>query len=145
MTTITVMGKSQPFALIYDPEITKHLAAIESKYHSLIRSTIEEQLRFEPETSTRNRKRLERPTDLPARWELRFGPDNRIMLGVNDDEELERLLLAHSPKLRAILDAAERRIDEGKGIGHDELWHQVESANRAREANGNGKKRRSKR
>jgi prevent-host-death family protein len=50
-----------------------------------------------------------------------------VLLGVEDDEELERLLLAHSRKLRAILDAANRRIDEGAGVGHDEFWQRVET------------------
>ena len=56
-----VMAKTEPFVLIYDPEIRGHLDAIDAKHHSLIRSTIEEQLQFEPETSTRNRKPLARP------------------------------------------------------------------------------------
>jgi hypothetical protein len=72
------MARKQPFALIYDPEVSRHLAAIESKYHSLIRNAIEQQLQFEPETATRNRKPLERPISLGARWELRLGPDNRF-------------------------------------------------------------------
>jgi prevent-host-death family protein len=72
----------------------------------------------------------------------RNGKAVAVLLGVSDDEELERILLAHSRKLRAILDAADRRIDEGAGIAHDEFWQQVESANRAREENGTGKKRR---
>src|SRR5688572_24237926 len=46
----------------------------------------------------------------------RNGKAVAVLLGVADDEEVERLLLAHSPKLRAILDAADRRIDEGKGL-----------------------------
>jgi prevent-host-death family protein len=75
----------------------------------------------------------------------RNGKAVAVLLGVNDDEELERLLLAHSRKLRAILDAADRRIDDGAGIGHDEFWHEVESAQRSREAKGSGKKRRTKR
>src|SRR5271154_1504896 len=74
----------------------------------------------------------------------RNGKAVAVLLGVSDDDELEGLLLAHSPKLRAILDAADRRIDEGAGIGHDEFWQQVDSANRSREGNGNGKKRRTK-
>src|SRR5207248_4081805 len=78
MTITTVMAKRQPFTLIYDPEVGRHLAAIEPKYHSLIRTAIEEQLRYEPETATRNRKQLERPIDLGARWELRLGPGNRF-------------------------------------------------------------------
>jgi prevent-host-death family protein len=75
----------------------------------------------------------------------RNGKAVAVLLGVRDDEELERLLLAHSRKLRAILDAADRRIDQGAGMGHEEFWQQVESANRAREENGSGKKRRTKR
>lgn len=31
-----------------------------------------------------------------------------VLVGVEDGEEVERLLLAHSPKLRAILEAADR-------------------------------------
>ena len=60
------MAKKLPFVLVYDQEVAGHLAAIEPKYHSLIRATIEEQLRYEPETATRNRKQLERPIDLGA-------------------------------------------------------------------------------
>ena len=75
----------------------------------------------------------------------RNGKAVAVLLGVSDDEELERVLFAHSPKLRAILDAADRRIDEGAGIGHNEFWQQVESANRAREKNGSGRKPRTKR
>ncbi len=71
----------------------------------------------------------------------RNGKAVAVLLGVADDDELERLLLAHSRKLRAILDAADRRIEEGAGIGHDELWQQVESAQRGREENSSGKKR----
>src|SRR5438477_8720855 len=75
----------------------------------------------------------------------RNGKAVAVLLGVDDDEELERLLLAHSRKLRAILDAADRRIDAGAGIGHDEFWRQVEAANRSREPDGGEKKRRTKR
>src|SRR6516225_5261786 len=73
----------------------------------------------------------------------RNGKAVAVLLGVEDDDELERLLLAHSRKLRAILDAADRRIDEGKGIGHEEFWRRVDGRNRAR-VNGGGKKKRTK-
>ena len=75
----------------------------------------------------------------------RNGKAVAVLLGVSDDEELERLLLAHSRKLSAILDAAERRIENGAGIGHDEFWQKAESTARPGEAKGNGKKRRAKR
>ena len=94
------MAKKQPFALIYHSEITGHLA-IEPQYHSLIRSAIEDQLRFEPETATRNRKQLERPIDLGARWELRLGPDNRFRVFYRVEAEARRVrILAIAVKER---------------------------------------------
>jgi prevent-host-death family protein len=74
----------------------------------------------------------------------RNGKAIAVLVGVEDDEEVERLLLAHSRKLRAILDAADRRIDQGAGIGHEEFWQRVEAADRAREPNGNRMKRRTR-
>jgi prevent-host-death family protein len=75
----------------------------------------------------------------------RNGKAVAVLLGVEDDDELERLILAHSRKLRAVLDAADRRIDAGAGIGHDEFWQKVESANRADEGKGSGPRHRTKR
>ena len=101
VTIIMVMAKRQPFTLIYDTEVRGHLDAIESKYHSLIHSTIEEQLLFEPQTATRNRKQLERPIDLGARWELRLGPDNRLRVFYRVDPEKRQVrILAIAVKER---------------------------------------------
>jgi prevent-host-death family protein len=75
----------------------------------------------------------------------RNGKAIAVLVGVEDDEEVERLLLAHSRKLRAILDAADRRIDKGAGIGHEEFWQRVEAADRARKPNGNRMRARTKR
>jgi prevent-host-death family protein len=75
----------------------------------------------------------------------RNGKAVAVLVGVEDDEEVERLLLAHSRKLRALLDAADRRIDEGAGIGHEEFWQKVEVANRARRPSGRRKKGRTQR
>jgi prevent-host-death family protein len=49
-----------------------------------------------------------------------------VLVAVTDEEELERLLMAHSPKLQALLTAAQQRIQAGKGIPHDEFWRRVE-------------------
>ena len=88
------MAKKQLFTLIYDPEVAGHLDAIEPKYHSLLRATIEEQLSFEPQKATRNRKQLERPIDMGARWELRLGPGNRfrVFYGVDVEQREVRIL-----------------------------------------------------
>jgi hypothetical protein len=72
------MATTQPFKLIYAPQVKDHLKIIERKYHALIRNTIENQLRFEPDVETRNRKPVEPPTTVEADWELRFGPNNRF-------------------------------------------------------------------
>jgi mRNA-degrading endonuclease RelE of RelBE toxin-antitoxin system len=94
-TTIRVMAKKPPFDLIYDPEVAQHLRSIEKRHLSLIREAIREQLWFEPETETRNRKPLEQPAPFGATWELRFGPANqfRVLYAV-DLERQEVLILA---------------------------------------------------
>ena len=55
----------------------------------------------------------------------RNGKAVAALVAVGDDEDLERLLMAHSPKLQAILGAARQRIQEGKGIPHEQFWEQV--------------------
>lgn len=91
VTRIMVMPKRVPFDLTYNPEVWGHLSAIEAKYHSLILAVIEEQLRFEPDTATRNRKPLERAVNLGARWELRLGPDNRFRVFYRVEAEQRRV------------------------------------------------------
>jgi prevent-host-death family protein len=60
----------------------------------------------------------------------RNGKAVAMLVAVDDDDDTERLLMAHSPKLQAMLDAARQRIREGKGISHDQFWAQVEKENR---------------
>jgi hypothetical protein len=48
-------------------------------------------------------------------------------------------------KLDAILDAAEQRIKQGKGISHEEFWRRVESSKRQRGTSANGTKRKTSR
>lgn len=73
MVTIMVMGR-QPYGLVYAPEVKRHLQAMDRRHYSVIRETMEEQLRFEP----RNRKPLQQPALLDAQWELRFGAANQF-------------------------------------------------------------------
>lgn len=70
------MAKRANFTLCFAPEAIEHLAAIESKYHGLLRRTIKEQLTHIPTEETRNRKPLDQPAPFEASWELRCGPDN---------------------------------------------------------------------
>jgi hypothetical protein len=50
-----------------------------------------------------------------------------VLLGVEDEEELGRLLLAHSKGLRAILSEARQQIREEGGIPYEQFWQKVEA------------------
>jgi len=54
------------------------------------------------------------------------GKPSAVILGVTDEDEIERLSLAYSPKFNRILDSARREIRKGKGIPHDEFWAEME-------------------
>ena len=112
MTIIMVIvAGRRPFVLVYDPEVKAHLRAIASKYRGLIRETIEEQLRFEPEAETRNRKPLQRPVAFEATWELRFGPENRFrVFYAVSHERREVQILAVGAKERNRLMVGEEEI-----------------------------------
>lgn len=75
------------FTIIYAPITKEHLRAIESRYYSLIRDTVLEQLSFEPTHETRNRKPLKRPVLFTATWELRCGPKNQFRIYYDVDRE----------------------------------------------------------
>jgi mRNA-degrading endonuclease RelE of RelBE toxin-antitoxin system len=81
------MTERRPYEIVYAAAVHKHLRAIEPKYYNLIRETIEQQLQFEPDDETRNRKPLKAPGILEADWELRFGPDNRFRVFYELDHE----------------------------------------------------------
>ena len=82
------------FDLIFAPETIEHMKAIESRHHRLIRTPIDEQLRYSPDVPTRNRKRLEAPAPFEATWELRFGQDNwlRVLYEIDEEEKVINIL-----------------------------------------------------
>jgi prevent-host-death family protein len=57
----------------------------------------------------------------------RKGKPVAVLLTAKNDEDLERLLLGHSPKLQTILEAARKRFRDGGGIPHEEFWKEVEA------------------
>jgi prevent-host-death family protein len=56
----------------------------------------------------------------------RNGRPVAVLLGVQDDDEVERLILAHSRKLRAILERSKQQMREGDWLSHEDFWKQVE-------------------
>jgi prevent-host-death family protein len=57
----------------------------------------------------------------------RNGKAVAVLLAVTDEDELERLVLAHSPKFQALLDRSRRQIEETGGIPHDVFWREVKA------------------
>ena len=51
------------------------------------RRVLEEQLRFQPDVPTQNRKPLQQPAAFEAQGEIRFGPDNRFRVLYDVDPE----------------------------------------------------------
>jgi prevent-host-death family protein len=68
-----------------------------------------------------------------------------VLIAVSDEDELECLVLAHSPRFRAILDAADRKIRKGEIIGHHDFWKTVAERHREADARANRLKAVSKR
>src|SRR3954470_3158499 len=75
----------------------------------------------------------------------RNGKAVAVLLAVTDDDELERLVLAHSPKFQALLDKSRRQIEETGGIPHDVFWREVEAESRENAAKARRAPRRTKR
>jgi mRNA-degrading endonuclease RelE of RelBE toxin-antitoxin system len=87
------MVRRQPYALVYAPQVKQHLRAVERQHYSLIRETLQEQLLFEPDAETRNRKPLRQPAVFEAQWELRLGPDNRFRVFYEIDRENRKVYI----------------------------------------------------
>ncbi len=49
-----------------------------------------------------------------------------VIIGVSDEEEIERLLMAYSPHLRAISERSRQQIRDGECLGEAEFWKQME-------------------
>ena len=50
-----------------------------------------------------------------------------MLLSIKDEDEIERMILAYSPKFQSILEIAEQQIREGHGVKHADFWREVES------------------
>lgn len=52
-----------------------------------------------------------------------------VLVRSENADDIERLLMGHSPKLQSILEAARKRFREGRGIPHEAFWKEVEAEN----------------
>lgn len=49
-----------------------------------------------------------------------------VLIAPTDDEDLENLVLARSPRFQAMLEKSRRSMKEGKGLSEEEFWSAVE-------------------
>jgi len=57
----------------------------------------------------------------------RHGKPVAVLLSIEDEDELERLVLAYTPKFQGILEAARDQIRETGGVRHEEFWQEMEA------------------
>ena len=62
----------------------------------------------------------------------RNGKPVAVLLAPSDDDDLERLLLAHSPRFQAMLNKSRQSIKAGKGLSRDEFWKTLKRRRRKR-------------
>ena len=48
-----------------------------------------------------------------------------VLLGITDEEEIERLILAYSPRFQAILASGRQQIKRAEGITHEDFWQEM--------------------
>jgi prevent-host-death family protein len=59
----------------------------------------------------------------------RNGKPVGFLISVEDDEELERLVIAYSPRFQGILKRARQHLQEAGGIPHEKFWKEMEPGN----------------
>ena len=84
------MVRAVPFVFVFAETARESLNWVEHKWHRTIQEAMNEQLRFQPDIPTRNRKPLREPIQ-GATWELRCGPDNRFRVLYKVDPELREV------------------------------------------------------
>jgi prevent-host-death family protein len=55
----------------------------------------------------------------------RNGKPVAVLLSMEDEDELERLILAYSTRFREILAAGRAQIREAGGVSHEAFWEEV--------------------
>src|SRR5271169_1690534 len=71
----------------------------------------------------------------------RNGRPVAVIVGVQDEDEIERLLMAYSPHLRAILERSRQQFRDGQWLSEAEFWSQLENAQPSKRSAKTKKKR----
>jgi prevent-host-death family protein len=57
----------------------------------------------------------------------RNGKPVGLLLGATDEDELERLILLHSPRFQRLIEKSRKQIRERKGIPLDQFWAELDA------------------
>ncbi|HET6962000.1 MAG TPA: type II toxin-antitoxin system Phd/YefM family antitoxin [Terriglobia bacterium] len=66
----------------------------------------------------------------------RNGKPVAVLLTPYDDDDLENILIARSPRFQAVLNRSRQSIKAGKGLSEKDVWKAV--AQRSKKTKGNG-------
>lgn len=72
----------------------------------------------------------------------RNGRPVAVIIGVQDEDEIERLLMAYSPHMSAILEQSRQQFREGKWLSEEEFWSQFEHSRPSKKDSAKPKKQR---
>ena len=50
-----------------------------------------------------------------------------VLLGLADEDEIERLIMAYSPKFQSIMTRGRQEIQKTGGIEHEQFWREVKT------------------
>jgi prevent-host-death family protein len=56
-----------------------------------------------------------------------------VLLCVKDADEVERIAMSQSKKLRKILQTSQRQIEKGKGIPNGRFWREIEQMRKGKQ------------
>jgi prevent-host-death family protein len=59
-----------------------------------------------------------------------------VLIAPRDEDDLERLVLAHSPRFQALLERSRESLRAGKGLTPEEFWQTVERSHEGRDCDG---------
>src|SRR5438045_2413274 len=59
----------------------------------------------------------------------RKGKPVAMLLGSKNADDIERMMMAYSPKLRAIFNRADAQLEAGRGIPADRFWDELQAGN----------------
>jgi len=69
----------------------------------------------------------------------RNGKPAAVLLAPKDEDDLERLILAHSPRFQMLLEKSRQSLKAGRVVSHKEFWKAVSQRQKTKRVSPKGK------